>query len=62
MHIEIEIDCETIFEFTQHLKKITEDVVKETRRLGLNPAEDGLPRNTDLDDDNCYGTHSIDIN
>ncbi len=61
MKIEIEIECETIGEFELHLKKMLVDIDNESHRLNLNPNVDELPESIDLDDDNCYGSHTVKI-
>lgn len=63
MNIEINIECENISEFYSHLIKLSEQVKSETRRLGLSHTNDEFPGGglTQLDDDNCYGSHIVTI-
>ncbi len=39
-----------------------QQVKKEAKRLKLDPIQDWFPKKgVDLDDDNCYGTHTVKI-
>lgn len=61
MKITIEIDCETISDFYSHLSELRRQIKKECKRLKLVPSNDEFPPTVDLDDDNCYGTHTVTI-
>ncbi len=67
MLIKIEIECETINEFYGHLRVLQKQIKKQTRKLKLDPIKDEFPSENspieiDLDDSNCYGTHTVIIN
>lgn len=62
MDIVVKIECDTIAEFYSHLTELRKQIKKETKRLKLDPGHDEFPagRNkTELDDNNCYGTHEV---
>lgn len=61
MKVTIKIECDTIAEFYSHLTKLRIDIKKQARKMKLNPAEDVFPRAVELDDDNCYGEHTVKI-
>jgi hypothetical protein len=61
MKIKIDIECETINEFLAHLDKIKIDSKKQIKKLKLNPIKDEFPKKVNLDDDNCYGEHTVKI-
>ncbi len=53
----ISIDCETSDELIAHLSKIVSQIVEDREHQG------GEIRSlTNLNDDNCYGSHSVFIN
>lgn len=60
MKVEINIECETIKEFNQHLTVLKTQLQKEMRRLALQ-WDDEFPEVVNLDDDNCYGAHSVTV-
>lgn len=57
----IEIDCETIAELHAHLKEIQKQIKKQTKINNADPQKDDFPVGTSIYDDNCYGTHALDI-
>jgi hypothetical protein len=61
MEILITIECETISDFYSHLSELRRQIKKETRKRKLNPLHDEFPADVDLYDDNCYGTHDVEI-
>mgnify|MGYP001565856112 CR=1 FL=1 len=62
MKIRIDIECESISEFWVHLAVLKKQIKKEAKRLKLNALEDRFPKKgVDLDDNNCYGTHTVKI-
>ncbi len=60
MRVLIEIDCDTIQELTAHLTCMRDQVKKEMKKLKLN-CDDEFPLGTELEDNNCYGTHELTI-
>ena len=63
MEIRIQIECETIQQFWQHLDELQKQVKRSAKKQKLNPIEDEFqPEDSDsFDDDNCYGTHYVTI-
>lgn len=61
MKIRIDIECETISEFYQHLSVIQLDIKKQVKKLKLDPLYDEFPKTVNLDDNNCYGDHVVKI-
>jgi dsDNA-specific endonuclease/ATPase MutS2 len=61
MKIFIEIECESISEFYSHLTKIQRDINRKARKEKLNPLFDEFNDGEGLDDNNCYGTHVVNI-
>lgn len=59
MIIEIKIECDTILEFKGHIMHIFETICMEIGKRGLNEYEDEVPKDLDLSDNNCYGTHEV---
>ncbi len=63
MQVEINIECDTIAELYSHLIMLSEQVKSETKRLELSHINDEFPGGgaVDLDDDNCYGSHTVTV-
>jgi hypothetical protein len=61
MIIRVDIECETISDFYGHLSELRRQIKKETKRLKLNPLRDEFPKGVNLYDDNCYGSHEVQI-
>jgi hypothetical protein len=63
MNITITIECETVSELGAHLMHLRRQVIKEAKRLKLDPLRDEFPEGAELNlsDDNCYGTHDVEI-
>jgi len=61
MIVNIEIECETIDEFGTHLHVILTTLNKKAKRAKLNFYQDEIPISMDLNDDNCYGSHTVTI-
>jgi len=61
MKIKIEIECDTIGQIGQHLRKVGEDIRKEAKRQKLNLLEDEFEKRQAFNDDNCYGEHTCRI-
>jgi len=57
----IEIECDTIQDFLNHLEKIKEDTIKQCENKLLKFDEDEVPDHILLNDDNCYGFHEVQI-
>jgi hypothetical protein len=60
MKIRVDIECESISDFYSHLSELRRQIKKETKRLKLTP-EDEFTNDVDLYDDNCYGTHDVEV-
>ena len=63
MKINIKIECDTISEFGAHLHHLAIQVRRSARKQKLNPLKDEFePEDADsMCDNNCYGTHSVEI-
>jgi hypothetical protein len=61
MNILIEIECETIADLHTHLKVLQEQIIKQTEVNRQDPQKDDFAIGTSLYDDNCYGTHKMDV-
>jgi hypothetical protein len=61
MNILIEIECETIADLHTHLKVLQEQIKKQAKVNKASPQKDDFPIGTSLYDDNCYGTHKMDV-
>lgn len=61
MRVLIEVNCETIGELTTHLHVMFKEVKAECKKQKLNPDKDEFPIDTELEDDNCYGSHELKI-
>jgi hypothetical protein len=57
--IKIEIECDTIMQIFQHQRVINHQIRKEMKRQNLNQFEDDFSKKLHLEDDNCYGEHSV---
>lgn len=67
MKIQINIECESIAQFQSHLLKLFEQTViymhEESKKdFGLDDVDE-FPEDffTELDDNNCYGSHEVKI-
>lgn len=61
MNILIEIECETLAELIGHLKVLQRQVKKQSQINKSDPQKDDFPIGTQLYDDNCYGTHELNV-
>lgn len=63
MNVKIEIQCDTARELLAHLHMLQVQIQDEVKRLNLNEATEELPLEAaeQLYDDNCYGTHQVEI-
>lgn len=61
MQITIQIDCDTIQEFHNHLTKLATQVKRSAKKQKLNLLKDEFQKEDadSLSDNNCYGTHSV---
>jgi len=64
MKITINIECDCIMEFKQHLKCLTEQIEDAQNKMRLDD-DDEFPAQKSsanlFSDNNCYGTHSVEI-
>jgi hypothetical protein len=61
MNVLIEIECETIADLHTHLKELQKQIRKQAKVNKANPQKDDFPAGTQLEDDNCYGYHTLDV-
>jgi hypothetical protein len=61
MNVLIEIECETIVDLHTHLQALQKQIRKQCRVNKSNPKEDEFPVGTQLEGDNCYGYHTMDV-
>lgn len=61
MNILIEIECETIADLHAHLKELCKQIRKQAKINKSDPQNDDFPVGTQLYDDNCYGTHELNV-
>lgn len=61
MNITVTISCDTISDFYSHLSELRRQIKRQTKKLKLDPLKDEFPATVDLYDDNCYGTHTVEI-
>lgn len=61
MDILIEVQCDTISELVAHLDKMKEQVLKQSRVNKVDLSATDFPEGTCLEDDNCYGSHSLNV-
>lgn len=61
MEITIKIECEYISQLRIHLKHIDEQIVKKVKSENLEQYTDEFKDATGLDDNNCYGSHTVEI-
>jgi hypothetical protein len=61
MYSEIKIQCDTINELLQHLQAIGQQVKDKAEAENLNRFRDSFSDPVDLEDNNCYGTHEVEI-
>lgn len=61
MNILIEIECETIADLHTHLTELCKQIRKQTKVNKSNPKTDDFPIGTQLYDDNCYGSHELNV-
>lgn len=63
MKVIVRIECDNISELNAHLSELKRQIKKEAKRLHLHPINDCFLNvsNKNLFDDNCYGTHSVEI-
>ena len=60
MRVLIEINCDRIDELAAHLTCMRDQVKKEAKKLKLEK-DDEFPIDTELEDNNCYGTHELKV-
>jgi hypothetical protein len=60
MKAKIEIECETIGELTSHLYEAIRQIKKEAKKRKLEHSDE-FEVSIVLEDDNCYGSHDIEI-
>lgn len=60
MTINITIETETISEFYSHISVIGKEIKKAAKKQKLNPLRDEFTEQ-EWEDDNCYGTHTVQI-
>lgn len=61
MNILIEIECDTIADLHTHLTELCKQIRKQTKVNKSDPKKDDFPVGTHFEDDNCYGTHELNI-
>lgn len=61
MNILIEIECETIADLVKHLNVLQGQIKKQTKVNKSDPQKDDFAIGTSLYDDNCYGTHELNV-
>ena len=61
MNIMIEIECDTLTDLPKHLEVLQEQIKKQVQVSRHDPQKEEFPIGTSLSDDNCYGTHKMDV-
>lgn len=61
MNILIEIECETIADLHTHLTVLCKQIRKQAKINKADPKVDDFAVGTQLYDDNCYGTHELNV-
>lgn len=61
MNIIIDIECDTINELVEHLDTMKRQVLKQAQVNKVNPAKADFPEGTTLYDNNCYGSHELNV-
>jgi len=63
MKITIEIDCETIGDFATHLGVLRDALLINSSKMGVDPNDEEMPEALIdlLDDNNCYGSHTVQV-
>lgn len=61
MKIKIEIECDTIRELHSHIDHLKEQLIEFTNRKGLDAQSDDLSKGVILENDNCYGSHWLQV-
>ena len=61
MNVLIEIECETISDLHKHLQVLQQQIKKQAKINNSDPQKDDFPVGTALQDDNCYGYHTMDV-
>lgn len=61
MNVLIEIECETITDLHKHLEVLQGQIKKQVKVSKQDPQKEDFPIGTSLYDDNCYGTHKMDV-
>lgn len=61
MKITIKIECDTIIEFRGHLEMLRDQIKKKVKSEKLDHFHEEFSNADNLDDNNCYGTHEVEI-
>lgn len=61
MNIQIDIECDTISELIGHLAVLKRQILRQAQINKVDTTKADFPIGTQLYDDNCYGTHELNV-